>query len=515
MIIIQKPDGSYQHNDYNASNELIKISVYNKLDQLLYESVYNYDDRGNLISENELTTLLSRTSTYDQSNQLVVHASMLDQTPLNNYNFSYDDAGNILSLQENDLSNSFLYTSSNRIMSVNGQNAEYDNDGNLTMITLDGVTKNYQYDSRNRLISDSILLYGYDSENKRVSKTNGTDITNYTINVNGRLPEVLVKTVNGESTYFVYGIGLISQEKGSDYSVYHYDYRGNTVLITDMSGQVTDSFIYGPYGTIEDRTGNSDIDFLFSGQLGIETDENGLVYLNDRYYDPSVGRFLNEDPYSLKYQDILNLNLYSYCANDPLNNVDPTGNYIETIIDIVSVISSAVEFYKNPTIFSFSFLVADTVAALLPGAVAPSAVSKGIRWGDEAVLAFKGGLDGAQAMLKTQSANAWGTLADGTNQGIKHFSNYWEAYPERIPSIANRLGVDPADFSNTVSGFENFTKAAQNVIGNPTQMRVVNGKSLYFVEGAENVNKGVTVIVQDGKIQSMMPTALKDFLKLK
>ncbi len=400
MIIIQKPDGSYQHNDYNASNELVKISVYNKLDQLLYESVYNYDDRGNLISENELTTLLSRTSTYDQSNQLVAHASMLDQTPLNNYNFSYDDAGNILSLQKNDLSNSFLYTSSNRIMSVDGQNAEYDNDGNLTMITLDGVTKNYQYDSRNRLISDSTLLYGYDSENKRVSKTNGADITNYTINVNGRLPEVLVKTVNGESTYFVYGIGLISQEKGSDYSVYHYDYRGNTVLITDMSGQVTDSFIYGPYGTIEDRTGNSDIDFLFSGQLGIETDENGLVYLNDRYYDPSVGRFLNEDPYSLKYQDILNLNLYSYCANDPLNNVDPTGNYIETIIDIVSVISSAVEFYKNPTIFSFSFLVADTVAALLPGAVAPSAVSKGIRWGDEAVLAFKGGLNISDDTLK-------------------------------------------------------------------------------------------------------------------
>lgn len=48
-----------------------------------------------------------------------------------------------------------------------------------------------------------------------------------------------------------------------------------------------------------------------------------------------------------------------------------------------------------------------------------------------------------------------------------------------------------------------------------TQMRVVNGKSLYFVEGEENANKGVTVIVKDGKIQSMMPTALNDFLKLK
>lgn len=153
-------------------------------------------------------------------------------------------------------------------------------------------------------------------------------------------------------------------------------------------------------------------------------------------------------------------------------------------------------------------------------------VKKIINAGDETVSAgklvdkglknnvIKGGLDGAQAMLKTPSANAWGTLADGTNQGIKHFNNYWELYPERIPSIANRLGVDPADFSNTVSGFENFTKTAQNIIDNPAQMRVVNGKSLYFVEGAEIVNKGVTVIVQDGKIQSMMPTALKDFLKL-
>jgi len=142
------------------------------------------------------------------------------------------------------------------------------------------------------------------------------------------------------------------------------------------------------------------------------------------------------------------------------------------------------------------------------------AAMSGITYGISNV-SINRGLDGAQAMLKTPSANAWGTLADGTNQGIKHFSNYWETYPERIPSIANRLGVDPSDFSNTVNGFESFTKAAQNIIANPNQMRALNGKSLYFVEGAQNINKGVTVIVQDGKIQSMMPTALKDFLKLK
>ncbi len=41
----------------------------------------------------------------------------------------------------------------------------------------------------------------------------------------------------------------------------------------------------------------------------------------------------------------------------------------------------------------------------------------------------------ADAMLKSNSAKAWGTLADRTNQGVKHFNNYWELYPERIPSL--------------------------------------------------------------------------------
>jgi hypothetical protein len=67
-----------------------------------------------------------------------------------------------------------------------------------------------------------------------------------------------------------------------------------------------------------------------------------------------------------------------------------------------------------------------------------------------------------------QISKAWGTLADGTNQGVKHFNYYWELYPERIPSLAKRLGVDPNDFANTVQGFENFTNSAKNVIANYT-----------------------------------------------
>ena len=118
-------------------------------------------------------------------------------------------------------------------------------------------------------------------------------------------------------------------------------------------------------------------------------------------------------------------------------------------------------------------------------------------------------------MLESPSAKLWGTLKDGTNQGVKHFTDYWDKFPERIPSLATRLGVDESKFENTIQGFENFTEQASRVKNEYTASKLdVNGKDIYFLEGAEKAKKGVVVIVKDGKIQSMMPSDPKSFGKM-
>ena len=114
-----------------------------------------------------------------------------------------------------------------------------------------------------------------------------------------------------------------------------------------------------------------------------------------------------------------------------------------------------------------------------------------------------------ELISECQAAEKWGTLEDGTNQGVKHFSDYWELYPDRIPSLEKRLGVSEGSFENSLEGFLNFTAQAERVINEATlagNVREVNGKSIYYIEGADNPKKGVVVIVKEGKIQSMMPS---------
>ena len=130
---------------------------------------------------------------------------------------------------------------------------------------------------------------------------------------------------------------------------------------------------------------------------------------------------------------------------------------------------------------------------------------------------IRGGKNVGDLIRKSEFTNKWGILDDGTNQGVKHFSDYWEKYPERIPSLEQRLGISKGSFSNSLDGFNNFTLQAERVISEAIStgnVKNINGKSIYYIDGVTNLKKSVVVIVRDGKIQSIMPSDIKSFNKM-
>ena len=135
----------------------------------------------------------------------------------------------------------------------------------------------------------------------------------------------MVKTTDSVVTKYVYGIGLIGEETSGSFKTYHFDYRGSTTAITDINGNVTDTFTYDTYGNLISRTGTSVVIFLYNGRDGVVTDNNGLIYMRARYYSPELRRFINADIIAGEISNAITLNRYAYANGNPVSNIDPFG----------------------------------------------------------------------------------------------------------------------------------------------------------------------------------------------
>jgi RHS repeat-associated protein len=117
--------------------------------------------------------------------------------------------------------------------------------------------------------------------------------------------------------YYIYLNGKqIAKVEGGQKSFYHTDHLGSTRAITDDLGKVTGRFEYQPFG-LEENTVAGDDTLTFTGKM--QDAPTGLMYFNARYYDPTLGRFITEDPAKQ------GTNWYIYCYNSPLRYVDFNG----------------------------------------------------------------------------------------------------------------------------------------------------------------------------------------------
>ena len=190
---------------------------------------------------------------------------------------------------------------------------------------LNGKMAEFEYDCRNRLVSVGGISYEYDAENNRISQTENGAKTEYVVDSNSSsLTRILTAEKEGDTTYYIYGIGLIAQENGNEYLIYHFNNIGSTEAVTNIDGEIVETFDYGPYGELLSENKCS-IMFLYNGELGVATDSNGLYYMRARYYNPEIKRFINQDVMTGSIVNTPTLNRYAYVNGNPISLNDPFG----------------------------------------------------------------------------------------------------------------------------------------------------------------------------------------------
>ena len=177
------------------------------------------------------------------------------------------------------------------------------------------------------------VSYTYDMSGVRTSKTVDGTTYNYTT-LSGK---VMRQTWGNKSLEFVYDDGsqpfAMIYKHGSETELYYYlvNAQGDVSAILDSGGKIAASYDYDAWGncTVYDSSDAAIGDLNPLRYRGYYYDaETGFYYLQSRYYDFANCRFINAD--GLFADSFIGTNLFAYCVNDPVNTVDPTGNFAIT-----------------------------------------------------------------------------------------------------------------------------------------------------------------------------------------
>ena len=329
-VLYNKEYTYYSPSASETSDRVSKLTFTGGYDKAIN---YTYDACGNIRQAGDTVYI------YDEAGQLIKEFSASNGK---GYKYTYDAGGNIISKEKianggasiTDTVGTYTYGDSNwkdLLTAYNGKTITYDEIGNP--LTYYNGTK-FTWTMGRRLESATSsggtkITYTYNADGLLTSKKKGS--IEYYYYWNG--DKLTAITDNGNTWYFRYDgdtpIGL--EFDGVEY-YYVTNLQGDIIAILNDSGECVAEYSYDAWGNC---TVTKDTDTIaYDNPLryrGYYYDfDTGFYYLQSRYYDANTGRFINADAPEMISQGVYNL--FSYCDNNPVNKIDPTGHYAGVLV---------------------------------------------------------------------------------------------------------------------------------------------------------------------------------------
>ena len=429
-------DGTFEQRTehiYDASNRLTKQSWYNVGGTTTMS--YAYSTTTGLLTSLNVTVQNSSipvTYTYQGTNQL--RSKAIGSVMTKAYNFGTSSG------YRTALPNFVNYRGPDGNL-IYGDCCLYGGNGRIVSIADSGNTSSvratYGYDEQGQLTSAAVggtrYTYTYGMAGVRSSKTVGSTTYKYTT-----LSGLVTRQTGGNATIdFVYDESNQPLAMKYNGKVYYYvlNAQGDVVRIVDGSRNVVASYSYDPWGKLLSSSGTlANVNPLRYRGYYYDS-ETGFYYLQSRYYDPAIGRFINADSYaSTDATGLLSTNMFAYCENNPVMRVDPTGELFWDILDVFMAALSWDDFLESPSLVNLGWAALDTLA-LLPGVPSSGYARRGVevvssishanKAKDVAKVGWKVG-DDISKLTRAGNVPSWSTVRQRywKNEALTNFEKY-------------------------------------------------------------------------------------------